>query len=233
MSGLVYLRSRWYQPDHGSFITMDSSRKENRYAFCSGDPINLFDGTGHSPTGAMIAGLVVGIAATVIAGVLTGDGINRIGPELSAAGRLGDRLANLLTHDDLVRPDRRLDLERRHVKLDEVLQSDDYDAVHLVTPIPLHAEQTAAVLNSGKHHETERRHWDIEVHATSAELEAFAEGGYLVREGLFEGEALQQLQDALDQLEERERGKRARAASGKRSWGFIPRYLMDKDEVAL
>ena len=86
MSGLVYLRSRWYQPDHGSFITMDSSRKENRYAFCSGDPINLFDGTGHSSTGAMIAGLVVGIAATVIAGVLTGGAAAAVfGPECISA----------------------------------------------------------------------------------------------------------------------------------------------------
>ena len=65
---------------------MDSSRKENRYAFCSGDPINLFDGTGHSPTGAMIAGLVVGIAATVIAGVLTGGAAAAVfGPECVSA----------------------------------------------------------------------------------------------------------------------------------------------------
>ncbi|MEN6301183.1 MAG: Gfo/Idh/MocA family oxidoreductase [Armatimonadia bacterium] len=35
--------------------------------------------------------------------------------------------------------------------LDEVLQRNDIDAVHLVSPIPLHAEQTLAVLNSGKH----------------------------------------------------------------------------------
>ena len=45
----------------------------------------------------------------------------------------------------------RFDIDRRHASLDEILLSDDYDAVHLVTPIPLHAEQTAAVLNSGKH----------------------------------------------------------------------------------
>ncbi|KAK0112029.1 hypothetical protein ONS96_001290 [Cadophora gregata f. sp. sojae] len=86
MSGLVYLRSRWYQPTQGSFITMDSSHKENRYAFCSGDPVNLFDGTGHSATGAMIAGLVVGIAATVVAGVLTGGAAAAVfGPECISA----------------------------------------------------------------------------------------------------------------------------------------------------
>ena len=69
-----------------------------------------------------------------------------------------------LNHPDveyvgIVDPDRkvldrvggRFDIDRRHTDLDEVVRSDDYDAVHLVTPIPLHAEQTIAVLNSGKH----------------------------------------------------------------------------------
>jgi len=45
----------------------------------------------------------------------------------------------------------RFDVERRHIDLAEVLHSDDYDAVHLVTPIPMHAEQAIAVLRSGKH----------------------------------------------------------------------------------
>ena len=40
---------------------------------------------------------------------------------------------------------------RRHTHLDEVLASDDYDAVHLVTPIPLHVDQAIAVMESGKH----------------------------------------------------------------------------------
>lgn len=35
--------------------------------------------------------------------------------------------------------------------LDEILRDDSVDAVHLVTPIPLHAEQSVAVLNAGKH----------------------------------------------------------------------------------
>lgn len=34
---------------------------------------------------------------------------------------------------------------------EEVLQDENLDAVHLVTPIPMHANQTVAVLNSGKH----------------------------------------------------------------------------------
>ena len=34
---------------------------------------------------------------------------------------------------------------------EEVLKDDTIDAVHLVTPIPLHADQSVAVLESGKH----------------------------------------------------------------------------------
>ncbi|MFD2611472.1 Gfo/Idh/MocA family protein [Paenibacillus gansuensis] len=41
--------------------------------------------------------------------------------------------------------------ERRYTDLNDILASDEYDAVHLVTPIPSHAEQTIKVLNSGKH----------------------------------------------------------------------------------
>jgi predicted dehydrogenase len=44
-----------------------------------------------------------------------------------------------------------LHIERRHRSLEEALASDDYDAVHLLTPIPLHTEQAIAVLGSGKH----------------------------------------------------------------------------------
>ena len=42
-------------------------------------------------------------------------------------------------------------VERRYTDLNAILESDDYDAVHLLTPIPLHVEQTLAVLKSGKH----------------------------------------------------------------------------------
>lgn len=42
-------------------------------------------------------------------------------------------------------------VDRRHTALDDVLVSSDYDAVHLVTPIPLHVDQSIAVMRSGKH----------------------------------------------------------------------------------
>ena len=89
------------------------------------------------------------------------------------------------------------------------------------------------VLNSHNPSGETGRHWDIEVHATAEELQAFAEKGYLVREGLFQGEALQKLRDALERLEAREWKKRDNAISSKRGWGFIPRHLMDKDPAFL
>src|SRR5690606_19705458 len=50
----------------------------------------------------------------VVAGVLTRQGVDRVGPELAAPGCLGNRLPDLFLHPDLVRADRRLDLEGRH-----------------------------------------------------------------------------------------------------------------------
>ena len=52
--------------------------------------------------------------AEVVAGVLAGDGVHRVRPELAATGRLGDGVADLLGHPRLVGAGRRLDLEGRH-----------------------------------------------------------------------------------------------------------------------
>ena len=89
------------------------------------------------------------------------------------------------------------------------------------------------VLNDHNPHAETGGHWEIEVHASPEELQTFSEKGYLVREGLFQGQTLQKLRDALDRLEEREWEKRDSAMAGKRGWGFIPRHLMDKDEAFL
>ena len=43
------------------------------------------------------------------------------------------------------------EVSRRFTELEAILRSDDFDAVHLVTPISLHARQSVAVLQSGKH----------------------------------------------------------------------------------
>jgi predicted dehydrogenase len=45
----------------------------------------------------------------------------------------------------------RYQIKRRFSNLEDIIASDEYDAVHLVTPIPLHARQAVAVLESGKH----------------------------------------------------------------------------------
>src|SRR5579859_287955 len=42
-------------------------------------------------------------------------------------------------------------VQQRCTDLKQVLASEDIDAVHLVTPIPVHTEQTIAVLQANKH----------------------------------------------------------------------------------
>jgi predicted dehydrogenase len=54
------------------------------------------------------------------------------------------------TADVLASVGDRYGIERRYADLGDVLGA-DFDAVHLVTPIPLHASQTIAVLESGMH----------------------------------------------------------------------------------
>ncbi len=63
-----------------------------------------------------------------------------------------DRVAICDTNETLLEEvGARYGLDRRFNDLRQVITSDEYDAVHLVTPIPLHAAQTVAVLESGKH----------------------------------------------------------------------------------
>ena len=42
-------------------------------------------------------------------------------------------------------------VEDRFTRLEDLLADQRYDAVHLLTPVPFHVEQTLAVLNAGKH----------------------------------------------------------------------------------
>ena len=89
-----------------------------------------------------------------------------------------------------------------------------------------------AVLNSGYTHET-GRDWSIDVAASPAELRQLAQEGYLLRAGLCAGAMLERLRTALDSLEQREAALRDRQTAGERSWGFLPRHLMDKDPAFL
>ncbi len=45
----------------------------------------------------------------------------------------------------------RYNADKVYSSLDDILADSEIDAVHLITPIPLHEEQTVKVLNSGKH----------------------------------------------------------------------------------
>ncbi|KAI0105290.1 hypothetical protein GGR51DRAFT_571955 [Nemania sp. FL0031] len=74
--GLVYLRSRFYQSDSMSFLTMDNVRgQENRYSYCNGDPINASDPTGE-------AGLVAGAIVGTVTGMTTGGLITMVGSQV-------------------------------------------------------------------------------------------------------------------------------------------------------
>lgn len=42
-------------------------------------------------------------------------------------------------------------MDARYTSLDELLVTDEWDAVHLTTPVPMHARHTLAVLRSGRH----------------------------------------------------------------------------------
>ncbi|KAF2728652.1 hypothetical protein EJ04DRAFT_528441 [Polyplosphaeria fusca] len=79
-TGLVYLRSRFYNPDQMAFVSMDSSLKENRYAYCSGDPINLVDPSGHSWEAfafALGVGVTVGFATSYFLGPAVGYAVGQ------------------------------------------------------------------------------------------------------------------------------------------------------------
>ncbi len=61
-SGLVFMRSRWYQPEVGRFVQPDRAapriedpRTLNRYAFAFGDPVNLLDPSGQITLAGVVA----------------------------------------------------------------------------------------------------------------------------------------------------------------------------------
>jgi ectoine hydroxylase-related dioxygenase (phytanoyl-CoA dioxygenase family) len=77
------------------------------------------------------------------------------------------------------------------------------------------------------------RDWEIDVHASPEELKNFEKTGYLIKEGVFTGQALERLRDAMDRLEKREYVVPPPPSTDKRSWGRVPRHLMDKEQAFL
>jgi ectoine hydroxylase-related dioxygenase (phytanoyl-CoA dioxygenase family) len=76
---------------------------------------------------------------------------------------------------------------------------------------------------------------DIEVYASEEELHHLVEEGYLVRERLFQGEALERLRNALDEVALRETGglHQVDGANNRQFGGVFLRYLADKHPAFL
>lgn len=103
--GLVYMQSRYYDPETGRFLVPDAlyissltTQGMNRYIYCNNDPVNYSD-----PSGQFIAimawvGFAIGLGIGAYAGfnLVTGSGIN--GLDATFTGLLGLTLA-LLTED--------------------------------------------------------------------------------------------------------------------------------------
>ncbi|MBM3492909.1 MAG: Gfo/Idh/MocA family oxidoreductase [Armatimonadetes bacterium] len=71
--------------------------------------------------------------------------IYRAHPDVGAVGICDANPARLVEYGE------RHGFEHRFGRLDDVIADERWDAVHLVTPIPLHAAQSVAALRAGKH----------------------------------------------------------------------------------
>lgn len=65
-TNLVYLRARYYDPKTMRFITRDSNRLDNRYAFGNGDPVNNIDPSGHDALEYALLGVGAGAGLAVV-----------------------------------------------------------------------------------------------------------------------------------------------------------------------
>lgn len=66
-TNFTYLRSRMYNPNIRSFLTMDTYNVDNKYNYSDGDPVNKIDPTGHMAKWVKDLIDVVTISAAVIA----------------------------------------------------------------------------------------------------------------------------------------------------------------------
>lgn len=72
-SGLIYLRSRYYNPAIKRFISRDKTMLINRYSYADGNPVMFIDPSGEKSSWA-IASITVGVIASLLA-VAVGAGI--------------------------------------------------------------------------------------------------------------------------------------------------------------
>ena len=76
-TGLYYLQSRYYNPEWGRFINADSQLNAdtpielNLFAYCSNNPVNFVDHSGHSATAIILSVIAVAGLFATIAGVAT------------------------------------------------------------------------------------------------------------------------------------------------------------------
>lgn len=76
VAGLYYLKSRFYDPETGRFLTPDSVEYLdpetigglNFYAYCNNNPVMYFDPSGHSATLAIILGIIA-VAGLITTGI--------------------------------------------------------------------------------------------------------------------------------------------------------------------
>src|SRR5688500_17723321 len=100
-----------------------------------------------------------------------------------------------------------------------------------VDEIPRHTI-TYTILN----HHIENPTRTTDVYASPEEIQDLVEQGYLVRERLFQGDALACLRDALDEVEAAERsanGQQTGVSTDRQFGGIFLRYLADKHPAFL
>ena len=71
--------------------------------------------------------------------------IHRLHPDVEYVGICDSDEALLARYGD------KFGFERRHANFDDLLTGDEYDAIHILTPIHAHAPMTVAALEAGKH----------------------------------------------------------------------------------
>ncbi|MDA1193203.1 MAG: hypothetical protein O3A46_16125, partial [Candidatus Poribacteria bacterium] len=76
-------------------------------------------------------------------------------------------------------------------------------------------------------HDWKEPYREVEVHATRDEIRQLTDEGWLLREAMFQGEHLERLREAMDELEAEERDQHGGVGGSRRFGGLFLRHLMD------